>query len=96
MPIDADEWNKGRTDDQLKSKIESFLRKNEGQAFSAGEIINHLYQFKGEGWASFLLNLGSIFVVRNALKDLIKEETVKSKIIETPRGGGSDEFFMIS
>jgi len=94
MPISNDEWNKGRTDDHLKSRIESFLRENKGEAFSVGEIINHLYQFKGEVWASFLLGIGSAFVIRNELKNLIEEDTVKSKIIEN-KDGSSDEYYVI-
>lgn len=95
MPIDSNEWDKGRSNDHLKSKIEGFLRVNKGQAFSVGEITNHLYKFKKEGWAGFLLDIGSAFVVQNALKDLINESVVKSKIIEKPYGG-SDEYFMIN
>ena len=94
MPISKDEWDGGRTSDHLKSRIESYLQQNQSQAFTVGEIIDHLYQFKGEGWASFLLNLGSAFVVQNALKELIEEGKIKSKIIE--KNVGSNEYYMIA
>lgn len=94
MPINADEWEKGRTSDKLESRIEEFLQENKGQAFTVGEIINHLYQFKTENWAGFLLNLGSAFVVQKVLGDMIEKGIVKSKIVEEQIG--TDEYYMIS
>lgn len=93
MPISKDEWSKGRTSDHLESKIEEFLATNKGEAFSAEEIINHLYQFKAKDWAGFLLGIGSAFTVRHALNKLMEKGTVKSKIIE--KKIGSEEYYTI-
>jgi hypothetical protein len=43
MPIDKNDFDKGRSDEPIISKIQKFLESNKDKAFTEEEIIGHLY-----------------------------------------------------
>ena len=42
MPIDKNDFDKGRSDEPIISKIQKFLESNKDKAFTEEEIIGHL------------------------------------------------------
>jgi len=81
MPINMDEWNKGRDEDTMDLKIEKFLSSNKGKAFSLNEIVEGIY---GDvDWARLMVYLVSTRVI---LDKLIREGSIKSKIIQKEIG----------
>jgi hypothetical protein len=43
MPITKNDFDKGRSEDPIISKIQKFLESNKDKAFTEDEIIGHLY-----------------------------------------------------
>lgn len=81
MPISEDIWGAGKIPSRLKIEIVGFLQKSP-QAYTAGEILNHLMQFRGEYWGEFLGFMGSMATLEGVLGELIKDGKVESKMID--------------
>jgi hypothetical protein len=81
MPINMDEWNKGRDNDTQYSKIEKFLSSNKGKAFSLNEIVEGIH---GDiDAAGLIVYLPTTLII---LDKLIGEGSIKSKIIQKEIG----------
>ena len=78
MPISDDEWNKGKIKSGLKDTMLSFLESRRSQAFTDIEILETCKQSDQD----FSSDSDSLLLVRQKLEELIKENKVKSKLIE--------------
>lgn len=86
MSISNEEWDAGRTRDTLEGQILTFLRQNK-RPFSLVGIMNGLgYNTNIKDFGTFLLGIGGIWLVQNALEKLIREGAVTAKIIKQPNG----------
>ena len=81
MPINENEWSKGRVQSQLKPTILKFLEGNRSQAFTEMEIIELVEQFSCDS-TSFLLDIESSSSIRQALEELTIDKKIQSKLIE--------------
>lgn len=95
MPVDKNEWDAGRKWETLEARILVYLRSNRGQGFTIGEIYSSL------GYRSirplddplgFILGAGMVWVIQNALGTLVKEGSVKAKIVK--QHIGEDTYYM--
>ena len=87
MPISKDEWDAGRTWETLEARILTFLRQNKNKGFNTVEIAHGMgYQTDIKDFWGLLGGIASVWAVREALKKLMKEGTVKAKIIKKDIG----------
>jgi hypothetical protein len=61
MPISKDEFDKGRSEDPIISKIENFLEANNEKAFTE-EIMGHLYP-EHIAWPGDTIAFGSAMLI---------------------------------
>lgn len=95
LPIDKEEWNRGRTWETVEGQVEVFLSKNGGRAFTQFEIAIGLGRIsQGTDLGSFLGDFASLWVVGNALQNLIKEGKVKAKVVK--KEIGEETYYMAS
>ena len=81
MPIDMDEWNKGRIQETNESLVESFLEEGKGKAYNTSEIAFAI--FKLDEYTDFGRRFVASWVVQSALDNLVKEGRVQVKSIKT-------------
>lgn len=80
MPIEIDEFNKGKPDMQIQKEILAFLRENNTKAFTIEEIIEGIGHLKSsEDLPLMLMQSISYSII---LGQLIKDRRIKSKIID--------------
>ena len=86
MPISIDEWERGRTSTTLESRIESFLTRNNEQAFTLAEIASNMYAIRFDSTKDVLDAFLLFFNIGGALRILIGEGKVKARLIRVPNG----------
>lgn len=97
MPIDKDEWEKGRKEDTLRkedileSKIKRFLDNNRTKAYSSSDITNIYYKPKSKGIPNFAKGVAIYLAVDSALEKLVNKGLIKSKVIE--QSDGTDMYY---
>lgn len=91
-PISLKEWNEGRTEETLETRILKFLQQNKDKAFSSYEIAEAIGELQPADKLSInsllniLLNALRINDVERALRALIMEGKVKVKYIKIASG----------
>ncbi len=93
MTIDKVEWGKGRTEETLESKVEKFLSNHKDNAYTASEISNSLYNIQVNDLGSFVMGFLTLSAVDTALKNLIREGTVKAKVVK--QSNGTNTYYII-
>ena len=97
MPIDKDEWEKGRKkdtlrrEDTLEAKIKRILDNNKTKAYSSSDITNIFYKPKSKSIPNFAKGVSIYLAVDSALKKLENNGLVKSKVIE--QSDGTDMYY---
>ena len=86
LPISIDEWERGRTASTLESRLEAFLTQNRGQAFTLAELANCLYNIRFDSSKEVVESFLSYFSIGEALKVLMREGKVQSKLIRESSG----------
>lgn len=87
MPVDKNEWDAGRKWETLEARILKFLRDNRDKAFNDMEILSGVgYRTSTENIWTIIVGWARISTVQSALKALVKEGTVKAKIINEAIG----------
>ncbi len=82
MPISDDEWNSGRKRDTYEQRVLDFL-KNKGNPCTVAEIsIGIGYRYKKVDLIGIIGALAITNNVQNALKSLIREGSVETRIIK--------------
>jgi hypothetical protein len=80
MPIEIDEFNKGKPDMQIQKEILAFLRENRKKAFTIEEIIEGIGHLKSSDDLPLMLMQSISYSI--ILGQLIKDRRIKSKIID--------------
>ena len=62
MPITEDEFDKGRSEDPIISRIQNFLESNKEKAFTEEEIMGHLYP-EHIAWPGDTIAFGSAMLI---------------------------------
>lgn len=93
MPIDQDQWNTGNFASNLKPEIIAYLKAHDTQAYTSQEILKYLENFSKEPWGQFLNNMGSLFPVQDALKELVIEGKIVTKLIKHGEGHSSVPYY---
>jgi len=94
MPVGKDEWNAGRKWETLQVRILAFLKTNRDKGFSADEIYNGLGYKMGSGFWDILAKIANMLTIQNALDALVKEGSVKAKIVKETVG--EITYFMVA
>lgn len=93
MPISKDEWNAGRKLETPESRVLLFLRNKREQAFTLGEIARGIgYATEWQDVWGFIGTVANLWEVQNAVSMLIKEGTVKAKVVK--KAIGEDTYYM--
>lgn len=93
VPINKAEWDAGRTYETLEGRILSFLRNNKGKGFTLAEIIDGIaYRTGRTDFWGFVGNVAAIWAVQNSLETLVKEGTVRAKIVQ--QAVGEETYYM--
>lgn len=82
MPLDWKDWNKGEKVETLEHMVERFLIKNKKHAFTSSEIAQSIYNLRLDDVNSLLEGVISFSAVDNALRHLVREGTVQSRVIK--------------
>ena len=93
MPIDENQWNAGKLASNLKPEIVAYLEAHNTQAYTSQEILDHLQNFANQPWGEFLKSMGSLFPVQDALKELVADEKIATKLIEQGEGHSSVPYY---
>lgn len=80
MPIEIDEFNKGKPDMQIQKEILAFLRENKKKAFTIEEIIEGIGHLKSSDDIPLMLMQSISYSI--ILGQLIKDRRIKSKIVD--------------
>jgi hypothetical protein len=80
MPIEIDEFNKGKHDIEVQREILAFLRVNKTKAFTIEEILEGIGHLKSSEDLSLMLMQSISYSI--ILGQLIKDRRIKSKIID--------------
>jgi len=80
MPIEKDEFNKGKHDIEVQNEILTFLRKDTTKAFTLEEIMEGIGHKKETGDQSLVLLQSISYSI--ILGQLIKERRIISKMID--------------
>ncbi len=94
MPIGKDEWNAGRKWETIEARILAFLRNNPEEGFTAGDIYHRLGYRTKSGILGVLGGVAMISSIEEALKTLVKEGSVKAKIVKETIG--EETYYMIA
>lgn len=87
MPISKKEWDVGRKWDTLEARILSFLHNNRDKALTSTEIMHGIgYTSQGTDFMGLVGTIASIWTINNALITLVKEGSVKARVIDTTAG----------
>ena len=92
MPVGRDEWDAGRKWETLEARILVFLKANRGQGFKIWEIYQGLGYRTQSGLGGIILGAANLWVIENALESLVKEGSVKAKIVK--EAIGEDTYYM--
>jgi len=84
MPISREEFEKGRTQDTIKARIEKLLE--DGRAYTLSEIGNYLFGRPRDFGEAILKGFVDVFVIRQTLEDLMREGVVEAREVETRTG----------
>lgn len=84
MPINKNDFDKGRSEDPIISKIQKFLESNKDKAFTEEEIIGHLYP-EHIAWP------GDTIAFSSAMLILVYAEKIELRYINT--GSGKKAYF---
>jgi len=80
MPIEIDEFNKGKHDIDVQNRILAFLREDNTKAYTLEEIMEGIGHKKGTGDLPLLLMQSISYSI--ILGQLIKDRRIKSKMID--------------
>ena len=86
MPVGKDEWNAGRKWETIQVRIIALLKTHRDKGFTAEEIHNGLGYKTGPGFWEILAKIANMVLIQNALETLVKEESVKAKIVKETVG----------
>ncbi|UCE39306.1 MAG: hypothetical protein JSW00_08835 [Thermoplasmata archaeon] len=80
MPIEIDEFNKGKHDQEVQKEILDFLRANRTNAFTVEEILEGIGHLKSTDDLPLMLMQSISYSI--ILGQLVKDRRIKSKIID--------------
>jgi hypothetical protein len=80
MPIEIDEFNRGKHDMEVKKEILDFLRANKTKAFTIEEILDGIGHLKSTDDLPLMLMQSISYSI--ILGQLVKDRRIKSKIID--------------
>ena len=86
MPVGKDEWNTGRKWETIQVRILAFLKTHRDKGFTADEIHNGLGYKTGSGFWEILAKIANLLTIQNALDALVKEGSIKAKIVKETIG----------
>ena len=87
MPIGKEEWKSGNKYATFEERILSFLKRNEGVAFTLSEIVKGLgYNIEIRDFGSFVSGVAGYWLFQNAIEYLVKQGTVEAREIKQPNG----------
>lgn len=86
MPVHKDEWDAGRKWETLEARILTFLQNNPDKGFTANEIYDGLGYRHGTDFFGFIGGLATLGTIQNALETLVKEGSVRAKIVKQKIG----------
>lgn len=93
MPIKKDEWDRGRKWNTTEERILTFLRNNKNTGFTNSEILDGIgYKARVDDFRSFIGVAAAFWSINDALNTLIKEGTVKAKIVK--KAVGEETYYM--
>jgi hypothetical protein len=84
MPVSEDEWNAGIKWETLQLRILTFLKTNRDKGFNDNEIYHGLGYTTSKDFWDILAKIANLLAINNALEILVKEGSVKAKIIKEP------------
>ena len=86
MPVGKNKWNAGKKWETLQVRILAFLETHRDKGFADIEIHNGLgYKTSSDFWDR-LAEIANLLAINNALEILVKEGSVKAKIIKETVG----------
>lgn len=92
MPVDKDEWDAGRKGETLEARILTYLRNNRDKGFTYREIFSGL-GYRGarpqDDFWGFVYGVALISTIQHALETLVKQGSVKAKIVKEKIGEGT-------
>jgi len=80
MPIEKDEFDKGKHDIDVQNEILAFLRQDNTKAFTLEEIMEGIGHKKGTGDLPLVLLQSISYSI--ILGQLVKDRRIKSKMID--------------
>ena len=86
MPVSKDEWNAGRKWETLQLRILTFSKTNRDKGFKDNEIYHGLGYTTSKDFWDILTKIANLLAINNALETLVKEGSVKAKIVKEPVG----------
>ena len=87
MPIEIEEFNKGKHDQEVIKEILEFLRANRTKAFTIEDILEGIGHKEGTGDPNLMIM--QLISYSTIMGQLIKDRRIKSKII------GYKNYYMI-
>ena len=81
MPLDRDEWAKGRRVSPLERSVLEFLKKNKDKAYTPSEVAESIYELKTTSVANLANMILTVMAVESSLKQLTRDGSVQSKQI---------------
>lgn len=84
MPISRREFEKGRTQDTIKARLEKLF--DSGDAYTLRELGKQLYGKRRGFGEALLMGVVEAFFIKRVLEDLIEEGLVETREVETWRG----------
>ena len=84
MPVSKDEWTAGIRWETLQLRILTFLKTNRDKGFNDNEIYHGLGYTTSKDFWDILAKIANLLAINNALEALVKEGSVKAKIIKEP------------
>jgi len=95
MPISEVEFNAGRTWDTVEGQILSYLKANRNLAFTLSEILFSIgHGTAASDFLSLMGNIASLLLLQGVMEKLVKEGSIKAKIVKTKTG--EQTFYMAS
>jgi hypothetical protein len=82
LPIDSDEFAKGRKIAGIERTILQFLKGNKTKAFTQPEILSSLYAYDTSSWGAIVKGVLIALGVERALEGLVRDGSVRAKQIE--------------
>jgi hypothetical protein len=79
MPIEIDEFNRGKADMEIQKEVLGFLRENRTKAFTIEEILEGIGHLKSSDDLPLMLMQSISYSI--ILGQLVKDRRIKSKII---------------